>query len=98
VFVFLPVVIKLCLPMPIMMRGCKPKNHFRFLQSLQRHRSEFRQTADMNHFIQRLIMDGGGFRQNGAMNVNRSYAVELRRQEGRCICVCATQQQKNGKR
>jgi hypothetical protein len=55
------------------------------LQSLQRHRSEFRQTADMNNFAQRLVMDGGGFRQNGAMNVNWSYAVELRRQEGRYI-------------
>jgi hypothetical protein len=42
--------------------GCKQQNHFRFLQSLQRHRSEFSQTDGMNHFIQRLIMDGGGFR------------------------------------
>jgi hypothetical protein len=43
---------------------------FYFLQSLQRHRSEFRQTDGINHFVQRLVMDGGGFRQNGAMNVN----------------------------
>jgi hypothetical protein len=50
--------------------GCKQRNHFRFLQSLQRHRSEFRQTEGINHFVQRTIMDGGGFRQNGAMNVN----------------------------
>jgi len=65
--------------------GCTQRNHFRFLQSLQRHRSEFGQTDGINHFIQRLIMDGGGFRQNGAMNVNWSYAVDLRRQDERCI-------------
>jgi hypothetical protein len=52
--------------------GCKQRNHFRFLQSLQRHRSEFRQTDGMNHFVQRLIMDSDGFRQNGAINIYRS--------------------------
>jgi hypothetical protein len=36
----------------------------------------------MNHFVQRLIMDGGGFRQNGVMNIYRSY---LRRQDSRRI-------------
>jgi hypothetical protein len=42
------------------------------LQSLQRHRSEFRQTDGINPFAQRMIMDGDGFRQNGAMNIYRS--------------------------
>jgi hypothetical protein len=42
------------------------------LQSLQLHSSEFRQTDGINHFVQRLIMDGDGFRQNGAMNIWRS--------------------------
>jgi len=54
------------------MLGCKHQNNFHFLQSLQLHHSEFRQTDGINHFVQRLIMDGDGFRQNGAMNIYRS--------------------------
>jgi hypothetical protein len=52
--------------------GCKQRNHFRFLQSLQRYRSEFRQTDGINPFVQRLMMAGDGFRQNGAINIYRS--------------------------
>jgi hypothetical protein len=52
----------------------------------------------VNHFVQRLIMDGDGFRQNGVMSVNWSYAVDLRGKTRGAFCVCDTQQQKNGKR
>jgi chromosome condensin MukBEF MukE localization factor len=59
--------------------GCKQRNHFRFLQSLQRHCSEFRQTDGINHFAQRMIMDGERFPAEWG---DEQLSKHFKRQEG----------------
>ncbi|HEY1717472.1 MAG TPA: hypothetical protein VGH42_04160 [Verrucomicrobiae bacterium] len=56
------------------------KDGIHFVRKMNRATSVICKNVAMNYFVQRLNLDRGGFRQNGAMNVDRSRAVDLRRQ------------------